>query len=139
MRRSVLVVVLLLAASGCVRGRPGPVSPVVLPDVTGHTALLIDHVGRYELTTEPIRDIGSLPGPQLKISWSLSCHATWRVEAVDEVPVPETDLVRLQALVVVDSLRQPVLAGYDLTWTRMGSGVVGLAGEGPAPFDPAAC
>lgn len=89
MRRLMLVVVLTLAAPACFRDRPGTVSPVVLPDVTGHTALLVDHTGRYELTTEPIRDIGSLPGPQLKISWSLSCYATWRVEAVNEVPVPE--------------------------------------------------
>jgi len=41
------ILAITLAAAGGTHDRRRPIEPVVLLDVTGHTALLIDHVGRY--------------------------------------------------------------------------------------------
>lgn len=112
---------------GCARHPAPPPSPTVLPDVSGHMALLIDHVGSYELTTEPRRDLGH-PDARLAVSPSISCYATWHADAVGKLREPgDGTLVRLHATLVVDALRRPILAGYTLDWSRMGPSVVSLS------------
>lgn len=129
-----------ISSPGCTQRREAPPSPIVLPDVSGHTALLIDHVGAYELESDPQRDLGH-PSAQLALSPAISCFATWHTEAVHAVEVAGGEgLVRLHATLVIETLRQPILAGYSLGWTRLGPSVVGLATEGqPTQLPPFTC
>lgn len=125
-----------LGAVGCDRAPRPPPSPIVAPDASGHTPLLVDHAGTYDLTSVQSNNLGHL-SPQLRISPSISCYATWHTEAVGvREAVANPDLIRLHATLVVVAVRHPVLIGYTLDVTRMGASVVAIAPDGEHESSP---
>lgn len=128
----------LLVAS-CTSADTRAPSPIVAPDISGHTALIIDHIGSYDLTSV-LPNFGLTSG-QLSISPSISCYATWHTDEVGRREVVgNPDLIRLHATLVVDAVRHPVLVGYTLGWTRMDPPVIAISvGDQPAALPPFPC
>lgn len=137
--KALLVALGTLLAAGCTRADTPAPSPIVAPDVSGHTALIIDHVGAYDLTSV-LPNFGLTSG-QLSISPSISCYATWHTEEVGRrEPVGNPDLVLLHATLVIDAVRHPILVGYTLGWKRLGLPVIAIgATDQPAAPPPFPC
>lgn len=135
MRLGGVLLVGAVVAASCAPGHHAQPSPVVAPDASGHTALLIDHAGNYDLTS--VQSNFRLPHGQLQLSPSISCYTTWHTEAVGEREVVgNPDLIRLHATLIVEDLRRAVLVGYTLGWTRLGPPVVAIAAPGVSETGP---
>lgn len=110
-------------------------SPVVLDDVSGHSALVVTKTGDYPLES-PITELFWLTSPQLRVSSDPCQYLSARVVSLSKKAIKLAggeQRAILTAVLRVTSLKRPVVIAYGVTQTRMGPEVAALDGGASPP------
>jgi hypothetical protein len=128
---SPLILLAVLGACSIHATQRAAPQPVALANLNGHQAVVITKPGTYILRSFLMDFVGH-PSPELALSDDICNYLAATVVSVGQVPSNTVNGAQKETMVAslrVNSLRQPVILGYQFDYALLGPSVVSLDGR----------